>query len=602
MKTKLLLSACVLTALYGCQSSVSTKQIEKLSCVLQVPHDYSTVLIAPNNAWSECFNHQQDGLFESVVDRVKELVKAPNSSTGELNKLLYYLRAYAYYAEVNALTSEQWDKLNSALHAVAVSPNTEIHNDRSFRTLEHLYVALYQYSSHKNNSVAAEFATATLTRAIHLQPLEQDSLAYQYQLLELYRSIGFLSYQARRQTELKSALTNSQLAEQLVQHINLLTESDWRLENALWALASLHYLLPKQRQAEIDQRIIEHIFNRLTVTDTEKKQLFSHIYLANSYRYNEQCDAEFNGLCSIPSIDQILPINHHCSDSLYIRATELTQSQLTATCQKLTSQEAFFHRSLATKEQPVKNDLNHKLRVVIFDNYSHYNQWGQLVFNIGTDNGGMYIEGKPDQQGNQATFYSFEAFWQQPSFSIWNLNHEYVHYLDGRFVKYGAYGHYPSHTVWWSEGLAEYISVQKQNKRAFDLLNQLEQKDWPTLAQIFATKYSDGLDRVYRWSYLAIRFLFELHPEQGQKLANALRSDNFELYKEELQALENTYQQGFTAWLLANQPEIDIPTPESDNRVKRYKGKPLYRYLYRSYLRPDHLPIDKQHYHFSNWG
>jgi microbial collagenase len=51
-----------------------------------------------------------------------------------------------------------------------------------------------------------------------------------------------------------------------------------------------------------------------------------------------------------------------------------------------------------------------------------------------------------------------------------------VHYLDGRFVKYDTYGHFPSHLVWWSEGLAEYISKGDNSVKALKLLAKTDNK------------------------------------------------------------------------------------------------------------------------------
>ena len=604
MKTKLLLPTCILAALYGCQSVPEQSVQTETSCVQPITANFNSVLSAPNKGWSECFNHQQSGLFDSVLAQISELTKQSKNKghpPQQLEDLLYYLRAYSYYAELNELTDSQWQLLNQTLKDVANMPQLAEQSDASYRLSEHLLVAFYQYLGHKNNPPTDGFISPFLTKAIARQELTQDSQQYDYQLLEMYRAIGFLAYQARRQNKLKSQLVNSGLTDTLVEHTLQLTQNDWRLNNALWALASLHYLLPEEEKNKVDQKVTEHIFDNLRLPARAQKQLFSQNYLVNSYRYHEQCADDFKGQCLIPTIDEILPINHDCSETIFIRASAMNEVELATTCQRLTSQESFFHTSLDTKKQPVRDDFNTRLRVVIFDNYSEYNRWGQLFFNIGTDNGGMYIEGKPEQQGNQATFYSFEAFWRQPTFAVWNLNHEYVHYLDGRYVKYGTYGHFPSHTVWWSEGLAEYISVQKQNRRAFALLNQAEQQDWPTLEQIFATTYSDGLNRVYRWSYLAVRFIFEQHTVQGQKFAKALKSDDFPLYQQELEQFAKQYQDDFTAWLLANK-SAKSSGDNTAQKLKKYDEKALYRYLYRDYLRPQHLPINAQHKHISNWG
>ena len=56
-----------------------------------------------------------------------------------------------------------------------------------------------------------------------------------------------------------------------------------------------------------------------------------------------------------------------------------------------------------------------------------------------------------------------------PNEPIWNLEHEYVHSLDSRFNLYGDIGdsRIDTHkTLWWMEGLAEYLSRRDDNERA----------------------------------------------------------------------------------------------------------------------------------------
>ena len=117
----------------------------------------------------------------------------------------------------------------------------------------------------------------------------------------------------------------------------------------------------------------------------------------------------------------------------------------------------------------------------------------------------------------------------------------------------------------------------------------------------FATSYADGVDRVYRWSYQAIRFIFENYPTSGHDMAQALKQDDFDLYRRLQDDFARTHQAEFRAWQLANKPN------KKDNKVikrqtENYIRHPLYRYLYRSYLRPQHLPVNAQHQHFENWG
>ena len=275
----------------------------------------------------------------------------------------------------------------------------------------------------------------------------------------------------------------------------------------------------------------------------------------------------------------------------------MTKAQLNDSCQRLTLQETDFHTKLATNNQPVANDFNDKLRVIIFNNAAEYNKYGQLVFDIHTDNGGMYIEGTPQNPNNIATFYSYEHFWIRPEFKVWNLNHEYVHYLDGRFIKYDSFNHFPSHMVWWSEGLAEYISKANENPKAFKELTKVKNEEWPTLAEIFATEYKDGGDRVYKWGYLAVRYMSENHKEQYRQLANFLKTDYFEGYKNLLEQIGKDNKENFEQWLNAHKPSKQT----TKNKKEPSEARQFYRYTYKDYLQPKHLIEDENHMVWQYW-
>ncbi|MBN8430879.1 collagenase [Microbulbifer salipaludis] len=249
-------------------------------------------------------------------------------------------------------------------------------------------------------------------------------------------------------------------------------------------------------------------------------------------------------------IDQVLPIQHSCSSTLKIRAQDMTASQLNATCADLSAEEALFHQRLQTNQVPVPNDFNSALRVVVFDDYTQYDTYGYDLFGINTNNGGIYIEGTPSNPDNQASFYAHEASWLRPEFAIWNLEHEYVHYLDGRFIAYGGFNHYPGNMVWWSEGLAEYLSLGNDNPEAIAVArNHKPRHRKPSLASIFDTTYRDKTDQVYRWSYLAIRFLFERHYDEVIAMTNTLKNNDYSSYTAYLNNWQNSYESEYQNWL-----------------------------------------------------
>ncbi|WP_240450276.1 collagenase, partial [Streptomyces sp. S1] len=128
---------------------------------------------------------------------------------------------------------------------------------------------------------------------------------------------------------------------------------------------------------------------------------------------------------SAQAADSALPINHTCSSSLRIRAQRMSAQQLKATCDSLTGQDAYFHNVVKSNGQPVANDRNTTLEVVVFDSKSEYQRLGYSLYRIPTNNGGVYQEGEPSASGNQARFIAFRDTTVQ-SFTIKNLNHEYT--------------------------------------------------------------------------------------------------------------------------------------------------------------------------------
>lgn len=250
-----------------------------------------------------------------------------------------------------------------------------------------------------------------------------------------------------------------------------------------------------------------------------------------------------------PTADSILPHKFTCSASLKFQAQDMTQQQFIDSCALVGAEEEYFHQRLETGYQPVDGDLNEDLLMVIFDNYRQYDRYGFRLFGINTNNGGMYIEGNAEDANNQATFYAHEADWLRPEFSIWNLEHEYVHYLDGRFDLKGNFSDYPENTVWWSEGLAEYISLKDANDDAIALVQGNFQDR--TLSQVFNTNYSNSSDEIYRWGYLGARFMFENHMDQVRNIRLAARDGNWAEYQTILAQTAANNEQQWQNWLMA---------------------------------------------------
>ena len=275
----------------------------------------------------------------------------------------------------------------------------------------------------------------------------------------------------------------------------------------------------------------------------------SSIWLAVVKAANQD-DCDYYAICGFETTLEvsILPIKRPCGDSITIRAQRLSEQQFRNACQALARQDGIFHRRLRTNRKPVSDDFNTTLEVVVFADYYNYDDYSNLFFGNDTNNGGIYLEGNPANPENIARFIAYVRP-DLPGEPIWNLEHEYIHYLDGRFNLHGDFYSYRTsthNTVWWLEGLAEYISRRDDNPVAVGLART----DELPLSQLFELTYNDGVQRVYHWSYLAMRFMFERHEDDVDAFLRFFRAGDYDGYLDYVNAIGERYESEWRGWLL----------------------------------------------------
>ncbi|NUL03277.1 collagenase, partial [Streptomyces lunaelactis] len=248
--------------------------------------------------------------------------------------------------------------------------------------------------------------------------------------------------------------------------------------------------------------------------------------------------------------EAVLKVKHTCGPSLKILAQQMTDTELSASCDSLLKQDTYFH-GIVKDSGPVKDDNNTTLEVVAFDSSTDYKTYAGILYGISTDNGGMYLEGDPAQAGNLPRFIAYEAEWLRPDFQIWNLNHEYTHYLDGRFNMYGDFeAGMTTPTVMWVEGFAEYISYSYRNV-TYDKAITEAGKNTYKLSQLVDTTYDNSdTTRIYQWGYLAVRYLIQSHPQDVTTLLGHYRTGNWNAARTLLTSTIGTnYDADFASWL-----------------------------------------------------
>jgi len=600
--------------------------------------------------WSQTFDHYQKDLLTQVASAISARAKEGDLHSRSLEKLSFYLRIYSSFGPEKDWPEQASSALNQALIDMQNMDGFYQINNTTARLHENYAVALYRLYFLEPMQPLIVDHIQPLTRLITLYAKadlsEENTMssnndnAIDYALWEILRASAILPYEAVRKNNkenLAAIKGDDELPQALLAFIQSANANKvtlgadskfWLTQHASWALAQYYnlynkeywneyYQLNKKQQEQLDNdetsltiedrmteldndvwSALNSFANKNNQTELELKTLFSIPYVVSTFRGKSECEeSSLKGRCISPTIEEALPIKHICSDSLFILTQKMTTDQLSLSCKQLIAQEVVFHEKLSTNHQPVANDFNDKLRVVVFNNAAEYNKYGQLVFDINTNNGGMYIEGTTQDPDNLATFYSYEHFWIRPEFKVWNLNHEYVHYLDGRFIKYDTFNHFPSHLVWWSEGLAEYISKGDENPKAFKELTKVKQEDWYSLSDVFNTEYKDGSKRVYSWGYMAVRFMYEEHREQYLQLAHFLKTDFFTGYKSLLDESGKKYQQEFSRWLVAQQVGENSVEEQEDI----HKPRQFYRYSYKDYLQPSHLTESFRHMHWQYW-
>lgn len=275
------------------------------------------------------------------------------------------------------------------------------------------------------------------------------------------------------------------------------------------------------------------------------------------------------GLSNSKSVlkQRIMTFSYDCRGPARILAQEMTEAQAITSCETLNLNEDDFHQTVNTGYQPVADDHSDSVDVIVFKTKSDYSTYSSFLFDNTTNNGGQFLERDPSKQGNVPRFVAYQNGWDD-DFSILNLEHEYVHYLDGRFNQYGDFHDTmrEGSIVWWLEGFAEYMYY----KEGYNAALVLGKEKTHTLADVFSTNYSDGLNRVYRWGYLAVRFMIEKHPEDVTELLGYSRTGQYKEWVKLLERLGPAYNTEFHSWLDEVTKDID----DSDISQPKPKEKP----------------------------
>ncbi|WP_214322607.1 collagenase [Nonomuraea sediminis] len=266
----------------------------------------------------------------------------------------------------------------------------------------------------------------------------------------------------------------------------------------------------------------------------------------------DSSNCSYYGTCDLANRVKaaVLTQNYTCSQGvLHIVAQQMTTQEFQDACASMLNENSYFHNLVQDGSRPVADDYNTNMEVVAFASSADYQNYAGVIYGIDTNNGGMYLEGDPSKQGNQPRFIAYQSSGDNGfAARIWNLNHEYSHYLDGR---YNTYGDFTAETVkpniWWIEGSAEYVSYSYRNLAYTAALNEAPKHTY-TLSTLFDTTYANtDVNRTYHWGYLAVRYMFEKHRSDLTRLLGYYRTGDYTGAYNFTKSLN--YNGDFTAWL-----------------------------------------------------
>lgn len=507
------------------------------------------------------------GNMRAVADLLNQLAPSYQANSRNVANLVLYLRAGYYLAYGEVIPEPANDVTASSVSAVEkLIDNPALFNENAYASSTANETMTLITNLHKEMHFIPRMKTLVQRFTnTNSQPNAADKLK-QYTASSGFTGVLTVFYRAHfKYGENASLQTDISLPTALS---NFVTNNRTALEGTSFAYQltdaanEAYRFLQYAGQKPTVKPLVKSMLNQ-TSLNGPGADLWLAAASAVKYYDNENC-AEY-GVCNLEETvaNAVLTITHTCSDTIRLRVQQMSASELQETCGKMQTQESYFHQMFPNNQQPVADDYNSQLEVVVFDDYTNYDRFAGIIYGIGTDNGGMYLEGDPSQQGNQARFIAHEASWLRPDFVIWNLEHEYVHYLDGRFNLYGDFSESVSKpTVWWIEGAAEYLAKKNDYQDAIDEAKTARY----SLSEIFANTYSmsDYVARAYRWGYMAVRFMNEKHRGDIDAMLQLWRQGDYDGYQNYINNIGTQYNSEFAAWVQTATTGGTPPLPGGD--------------------------------------
>lgn len=284
----------------------------------------------------------------------------------------------------------------------------------------------------------------------------------------------------------------------------------------------------------------------------------------NYYRPDE-C-AKFN-MCKASLVGELkakaFPNTFTFDDGNVVLHTAVSKAKAQQLYHAMKQVEAQYKR-ITQHTTPLNGDPNQVLTMYVYGTRTEYENYHPFLFNLDTNNGGIYIE-------TTGTFYTYERTVRESIYTLEELlRHEYVHYLSSRYTIPGMWGQAPYYTnerlTWFEEGIAEFFAGATQADGILFRKNKIQGivndgANRMAVSDIVKAKYGDF--RFYDYATALSYYLNEKRPQDFAGLFNSLRNGDVGAFDAITANLSASAQAEFSAY--------------TDGLVAKYAKLPSFR-------------------------
>ncbi|ABJ75414.1 Microbial collagenase [Leptospira borgpetersenii serovar Hardjo-bovis str. JB197] len=300
----------------------------------------------------------------------------------------------------------------------------------------------------------------------------------------------------------------------------------WIINNAIFCLDRIYEFLPNFQSAIAS-----------VVTDV----LQTYPYISEPYllgvkaltRHSDCANLRTGRICLSDTKEAVkktvLPNTYYFDDQTQIVHTSLSIDEIQPLYHALKQVESQFFRLIGI-HAPVSGDTTDSISMYVYGSRKDYETFHPFLFDLPTDNGGIYIEGGK-------ALYTYQ---RTPAESIYTLEellrHEYTHYLVGRFIIPGLWSQTPAHDnerlTWFEEGIAEFLvgSSSREIHPRKSLISEIKRdgSSRMNVSKILSARYGDF--KFYRYSGNFFNYLYTYKKDTLRDLIRTLRDSNIQTF------------------------------------------------------------------------